>query len=49
MSASLGVSHLRVEFCWGGYEDAHEAEESSLLEAVASERLMNTQQAGKLI
>jgi hypothetical protein len=41
---------LRVEFCKGGCEDrtwAREAEESSLLEAVARERLMKTQQAGR--
>jgi hypothetical protein len=41
---------LRVEFCTRGCEDrtlAREAEESPLLEAVARERLMKTQQAGK--
>jgi hypothetical protein len=41
---------LRVEFCKGDCEDrtwAREAEESPLLEAVAKERLMKTQQAGK--
>jgi hypothetical protein len=37
------------EFCTGGYDKiyAHEAEESPLLEAVARERLIKTQQAGK--
>jgi hypothetical protein len=45
MVASLGVvsCHLRVELCTGGREDrtwTREAEESSLLEAVAWERLM---------
>jgi hypothetical protein len=47
MAASLGVSHLRAEFCRGGCEDAREPEESSLLEAVARERLMKRQHAGK--
>jgi hypothetical protein len=39
-----------VEFCTGGCEDrvwAHEAEESALLEAIARERLVKTQQVGK--
>jgi hypothetical protein len=39
-----------VEFCTAGCEDRNwdrEAEESPLLEAVASERLMKAQQAGK--
>jgi hypothetical protein len=38
------------QFCTGVSEErtsAHEAEESPLLEAVARERLVNTQQAGK--
>jgi hypothetical protein len=42
-------SQLR-EFCTGVYQDrtlAREAEESPLLEAVARERLMKAQQAGK--
>jgi hypothetical protein len=51
MAASLGVScQLRVEFCTPGCEDrlkAREAEESPLLEAVARERLVKRQQAGK--
>jgi hypothetical protein len=41
---------LSVEFCTGGFEErtsAGEAEEPPLLEAVAKERLMKTQQAGK--
>jgi hypothetical protein len=39
---------LRVKFCTGRSEDriwAHEAEESPLLEAVASEQLLETLQA----
>jgi hypothetical protein len=39
-----------VEFCMGSCEDrtlVHEAEESRLLEAVARERLVKTQQAVK--
>jgi hypothetical protein len=38
------------QFCTGGYEEriwAREAEESPLLEAVARERLVKTQQAAK--
>jgi hypothetical protein len=41
---------LSVEFCIGGCENRTsvlEAEESPLLEAVASERLVKTQQAGE--
>jgi hypothetical protein len=41
---------LRVEFCTGTCEDitlGREAEESSLLEAVARERLTKTKKAGK--
>jgi hypothetical protein len=41
-----------VEFCTGGCEDrtcAREAEESPLLEAVARERPVKTQQAGKTL
>jgi hypothetical protein len=41
---------LRVEFCTGGCQDrisAREAEESPLVEAIARERLMKAQQAGK--
>jgi hypothetical protein len=49
MTASLEVScQLRVEFCTGGCEErnsAREAEEFPLLESVARERLMKTQQA----
>jgi hypothetical protein len=51
MTASLGVSQLRVEFCTGVRDDrtlAREAEESPLLEAVARERLM-TLQGGKML
>jgi hypothetical protein len=51
MVASLVVDfQLRVEFCTGGCDDrtgGREAEESPLLEAVARERLVKTQQAGK--
>jgi hypothetical protein len=42
--------HSSVEFCTGGCEDRTstcKAEESPLLEAVARERLMKTQQTGK--
>jgi hypothetical protein len=41
---------LRFEFCTGCYEDrawAREAEESSLVEAVVMERLLETLQAGE--
>jgi hypothetical protein len=41
-----------VELCKGGCEDRtqkREAEEFSLLEAVARERLVKTQQAGKCL
>jgi hypothetical protein len=41
---------IRVQFCTGICEErtrAREAEESSLLEAAARERLVKTQQAGK--
>jgi hypothetical protein len=47
---SKGQSWLRVQFCTGSCEErtwACEAEESPLLEAVAREQLMKTQQAGK--
>jgi hypothetical protein len=47
---SKGQSQFRVQFCTGGCEErtwAREAEESPLLEAVARERLMKIQQAGK--
>jgi hypothetical protein len=52
MAASLAVVSCRVtvEVCKGGCEDrtrAREDKESPLLEAVARERLMKTQQAGK--
>jgi hypothetical protein len=50
IAASLGASQLRVEFYTGGCEDrirAREDEESLLLVAVAKERLVKTQQAGK--
>jgi hypothetical protein len=40
------ADQLRTEFCKGGWEE-REAEESPLLEAVAMERLVKTQQAGK--
>jgi hypothetical protein len=44
------VSSVERQFCTGGCEDRtweREAEESTLLEAVARERLVKTQQAGK--
>jgi hypothetical protein len=47
---SKGRTYLRVQFCTGGCEDRswkHEAEESTLLEAVARERLVKTQHALK--
>jgi hypothetical protein len=47
---SKATSHLRVQFCTGGCGNrigAREAEESPLLEAVARERLVKTEQAGK--
>jgi hypothetical protein len=47
---SLGLSQLRVQL-WENDQPAmawvHEAEESPLLEAIARERLIKTQQAGK--
>jgi hypothetical protein len=48
----LSLLQLIVQFCTGGYEDrtrAREAEESPLVEAIARERLMKTQQAGKCL
>jgi hypothetical protein len=46
----VGSCQLKVEFCTGGCEDrtsVREAEESPLLEAIAREWVMKTQQAGK--
>jgi hypothetical protein len=40
---SYGESQLLVEFCKGGYEPG----ESRLLEALAQEQLVQTQEAGK--
>jgi hypothetical protein len=50
MRVSLRASQLKVQFCAEVYEDrtsAREAEEFSLLGAVARERQVKTMQAGK--
>jgi hypothetical protein len=48
----LSVDRESAEFYGGSYEDRNwvrEAEESPLLEAVAKERLVKTQQAGECL
>jgi hypothetical protein len=50
MAASLSAGYLRVEFCTGGCQEttcAREAEESPMLEAIAREQPLKTQQPGK--
>jgi hypothetical protein len=50
MRKDEAINSVQREFCTGGCEDItrkREAEESQLLEAVARERLVTIQQAGK--